>query len=403
MGAIMISRLLVAALACCLAACTTGATPKAEALAYLSADADPTIPVNRQIPIVVSALNPNSIAERELVDATIVALQAGGFRVSGSSFGYVLKVKKHYSENLETSYKPMTSYSYGTGVAGNKVVTASGRSTTMVPTSETARYTSILMQLWDVRDVTEALATGTAGSEQSSVVWTGGITGRTDVILNREQDAVRQLVARIGTKARAEADLRPNTSDHRPVPQAVAPAVAWSDYFSVHATRINRVKWTYNGEHSGYVKTRVIKTNRFEGFVELDGLQSDDPTLGALEAAVWSPLAYYTVRADGVFRADDLDLRTLDSGRVQKVFSLPLVVGERNVVRHEGLGAMFEYEVEGIEPVMILGTRYADCLVFSLKSTLNGNSDRTRYWYCPGIGRVQKASEDGTVTVLSEQ
>lgn len=405
----MHKALVVACLAAFMSACASAPAPTSSPLpkGAIRAIADDMIPFAREVGITVTPQDESSIAQRQLVGIAVTGLITDGIRYSDSDFGYVLKIGITRSENLETVYQTMTTTSDATAYSQYGSVKSYGSSTTRIPVDQIARYLTVTANLWDVRAATDALRTATAASQDSIKIWSGAISMRATEVDGREHDAIRQLVSQIGRDARTEISLRQN---HEVAPELYqarlalkAPASSgsqrsaisvWSPHFSVRETRVTRVTWGYNGEtFKGYRKTVAVKTNQFQGFAELEGHYGPD---GPFE--IPSTLGTYSVLGDGVYQSPTDDIRSIDSARLDKMFSIPFVAGERTSFP-KGPGQL-TYTTERTEDLRIGDVQYVGCLVFSLKATLNGEGDTSRHWYCPGVGFAKSEAENGVVTSL---
>lgn len=372
-----------------LSACAT----VTEKVSYRSV-ADNVLVFDRSKKVSVSPRNGDDLFERNLADTVQAVLGGDGIKVGGSSnYDYILQVGTASETTSETVYKKVFSSSYSTVSVAGKLGNASTNTVTSVPIQQRETYRAISLTLWDAQDTTQRLP----------IIWKGVVVGRADAIDGREADAIRQLIARIGIASSGETTLVADKVHHDAAAEkpydnkTTSTPPADADYFSVVGTQINESVRTYNGKSfQNYVKTRAVMTKRFNGYIQQEALEKY-PSPKSEGASYMLGLGSFSIRADGLYTADSSDIRELDEGRVQKVLSLPIRLGEVNAV--EVLrGASITYTAIRREAVTVPASRFDNCVVIEQETRLQGESSVEHNWFCKGVGWVKNTNPKNSAT-----
>ncbi len=385
----MIKIILLVVNAFMLVSCVTTPT------VYLKTTSDNVYFFDKSKNISVSTAGQDSLYAKNMMDEVKQALEDQQYTVANSTdYKYILAIEMIANTSEITRYRTATTTNYATGQVGSNVISIRGNTYTTVPVRENVNFKGFALSLYDA---SENLA--------PIIIWQGTIVGESSAIINHERDAIRKLISNLGEAKEEYVMLTQNLKQSSAV-NSIDRNLFESDYFSVTGTQINEMEGLYKGRtYSGYIKTKRVNTKQFNGYVQTYGLKKyDASTREAEELAEWAlGLGAYTIFQDGVYTTAYTvgDIRSLDNRNLQKVFTLPLSVGDKSIVRIFE-GALLEFVIVSQEDVVTPARSFNDCFV--IKKTLqsgnkNGGSDF--YWLCKKVGIVQQKLGTGRTDVLT--
>lgn len=376
--------------------CACSSTPKAT----LAAKADNTIPFDRGGTFVVTTQS-DSIAARNAASDLRDALVESGYRIAGAEKNdYILTINPVQRSYTYTAHDLVSTNTSANGSIDGAPFSLSGTSYTLVPYTATGTFNGYVAELFDGRLDKNPIS-----------IWRGAIAADGNLIESHEATALRLLVSNLGRNADPIA-VGLQDEDHPPlVPSnelsqtsmnVQVPADA-AYFFPSTADTVNAMRGTYAGqEYQGYVRTRPVRTNRFDGYVQNDGLSEfRGAVLSTDEVPSWAiGLGAYVLRSDGVYTENQpQSLRDLGTDGLQKIISFPIQVGARNQISIAG--STMSITVEAQEAVQTPYGSFSDCYKLRREMSRNGMSDSDFVWACRGVGiaRIEHATGRDDVLV----
>jgi hypothetical protein len=373
----------------------TGCASKGSA--YIKAIGDNVYFFDKTKKISVSTTNSSSMYAQNMVDSVKAELSKQGyFLSSGDDNSYILSISMAESSGERTSLTTARSHSNYSGSYGNELISIHGTEYRQIPIKQAFKINGFTFVLYDA-------------SEQMNPfpIWKGMVLAENNLIKGKELSAFSQLVSSLGQSDDRYIALSKNLISS--IDSVTTQPTYFSPFFSVKDTLINETLGEYRGsKSSGYIKTRKIKTQRFDGFVQTVGLDkynalsSEQDELPGLSIG----LGAYSVFEDGVYTTfyNKGDLRKLDEQSLTKVFSLPLKTGEKTKTRGPA-GSTFTFHVKENAPVKTLAGDFQNC--FSIHQYITYQSGNTEgptiSWLCEGAGIVKQELSTGRTEQLTNQ
>lgn len=365
--------------------------------AYIKAIGDNVYYFDRSKKISVSTTNSSSMYAQNMVDSVKWELEKQGYLLStGDNYSYILSISMTESSGERTSSTTARSHSNFSGSYGNELINIQGAEYRQVPIKQAYKINGFTFVLYDASEQVNPFP-----------IWKGTVLAENNLIKGKESSAFAHLVSTLGQNGDGYRKLTNN--EQSTISKISTQATYYDPFFSVKDTRINETLGEYAGaQFSGYIKTKKIKTNRFDGFVQTFGMEEYNAVSSEKDELVdWSiGLGAYSVFEDGVYTTNynTGQIRKLDERSLIKVFNLPLRTGDKSKVSGP-VGSVFHFHVKENAPVSTLAGDFKNC--FSIHQYISYQSGSiegpTISWLCEGAGIVKQELPSGRIDHLTNQ
>ena len=359
--------------------------------ALIKTIADPIYLFDRDYRISVTTDMDTSFAARALKDITEKALRANQLIVAPAGHSqYVLIVHPIVHE---TSADPR----HILGKAA--VVTIFDQRFVPVSAESIDVADGFSVRVLDFQEYRNAGRTG-----EIPIIWIGAVIGLRDTIRAYRIEA---LVATLRSIGESNLDAIALSNLNVTLNQETAVAQGGDlDFFPTNGILINEMflRHADGREYKRYLKARRFKSKTFDGYLHVQGLtpynyfakkeEVESLALGfgayVVKDNAWYVLSYSVG-----------DERSLDQEYAQRLFSLPLTVGDEATISILGASTM-TFKVEKKAGVKTPYKRFKDC--YAISSRLYDNQewyDADTNWWCPGAGMVKWEGSEGGTEVLT--
>lgn len=353
--------------------------------------ADPIFLFNRNYRIYVTTDMDTSFAARALKDNVERALRMNELIVAPAGESQYVLIVHPIAHETSASPREILGKAADVTVLDQRFVPVSAQSIDVAD--------GFSFRLLDVQEYASAGSTG-----EVPIIWIGAVVGLRDTIRAYRIEALVETLRNIGKSnldatALSSLDVSPN--------QETAVAKGGDlEFFPANGILINEMslKNSEGQVYKRYLKARRFKSRTFDGYLHVVGLTPYKRFAKKEELESWA-LGYgaYVVKDNAwyVLHYSIGNERDLDQQYAQRLFSLPLTVGDEATISLFGASTV-TLKVEQKGRVKTPYKSFKNCFAVSSRLYVNQKwHDADTSWWCLGAGMVKWEGAEGGTEVLT--